>query len=485
MPQAASELMSHAAPAARSRTPPHAGTGQQASGGSFENLLDCTPTPASEQTVPVTGRTPQQGDKSAAAPPAKQGQAGAASGDAAQPEQAVPGVEAPDPGKVVGNGQTADTSAGVISDDTGKTVKSDKTENPRPPDRDRADNEDGTPPQDDGKAGVQPVGGSPMAAVVASAVASAVATPAQAGTPRAPEANPTDAAAGDAIKSALTPLSVLQTTHGPTAGSQTAGGKHQSPSNSAAVPRADATAPSAGIRTVETDGNAADDQAGNRKSIDAKASAPEHAEARDALHRLMSADASDTNNNNDSHAAAAKTLVQASTPLPTTTPAPQSASLPSPAPVQQAGPPAPLPVPVPLAGVPIAIAGKALAGKNHFEIRLDPPELGRIDVRLDVDKDGRITSHVIADRKDTLNLLQRDASGLQRALQDAGLKTADSGLQFSLRDQWSNGNAGQHSSGGHRRTEVIFPEETAPVSATAPRVYARFFSRAGGIDIRV
>ena len=47
---------------------------------------------------------------------------------------------------------------------------------------------------------------------------------------------------------------------------------------------------------------------------------------------------------------------------------------------------------------PIEIAGKALAGKNRFDIRLDPPELGRIEVRLDVDRDGHITSHMIADR---------------------------------------------------------------------------------------
>jgi flagellar hook-length control protein FliK len=33
---------------------------------------------------------------------------------------------------------------------------------------------------------------------------------------------------------------------------------------------------------------------------------------------------------------------------------------------------------IPVAGLAIEIAGKALAGKNRFEIRLDPPELGRI-----------------------------------------------------------------------------------------------------------
>lgn len=85
---------------------------------------------------------------------------------------------------------------------------------------------------------------------------------------------------------------------------------------------------------------------------------------------------------------------------------------------------------VPLSGVAIEIAGKAVAGKNRFEIRLDPPKLGRIEVRLDVDRDGNVTSRMTVDRPDTFNLLRRDAAGLERALQDAGLKTANNGPNF-------------------------------------------------------
>jgi flagellar hook-length control protein FliK len=76
---------------------------------------------------------------------------------------------------------------------------------------------------------------------------------------------------------------------------------------------------------------------------------------------------------------------------------------------------------------------QGLAGKNRFEIRLDPPELGRIEVRLDVDRDGNVTSRLTVERVETLDLLRRDAAGLERALQDGGLKTTDNGLQFSLR----------------------------------------------------
>ena len=90
---------------------------------------------------------------------------------------------------------------------------------------------------------------------------------------------------------------------------------------------------------------------------------------------------------------------------------------------------------MPLAGVPVEITSKALEGKNHFDIRLDPADLGRIHVHLKVDHDGNVVTHIAADRPDTLNLMQRDTSGLQRALQDAGLKTSDNSLQFSLSNQ--------------------------------------------------
>ncbi len=49
---------------------------------------------------------------------------------------------------------------------------------------------------------------------------------------------------------------------------------------------------------------------------------------------------------------------------------------------------------VPIAGLTVAIAARAQAGSNQFDIRLDPPELGRIDVRLDVGRDGQVTTHM-------------------------------------------------------------------------------------------
>jgi hypothetical protein len=156
---------------------------------------------------------------------------------------------------------------------------------------------------------------------------------------------------------------------------------------------------------------------------------------------------------------------------------------PAPANLATPAPPAAQAATVPLAGVAIEIAGQAMAGKNRFEIRLDPPELGRIEVRLDVDRDGQVTTRLIADRSDTLDLLRRDASGLERALQDAGLKTADNSLQFSLRDQTMGREQSNTSAPG--AAQIVVHDDALPVNDATQRNYSRLAGLRGGIDIRV
>ncbi len=86
----------------------------------------------------------------------------------------------------------------------------------------------------------------------------------------------------------------------------------------------------------------------------------------------------------------------------------------------------------------IQIAKNVDLGINRFQIRMDPPELGRIDVKLEIGKDGRITANLSVERPETLDLLQRDARALERALVDSGLNTDKNSLNFSLKDQSTN-----------------------------------------------
>jgi flagellar hook-length control protein FliK len=72
-------------------------------------------------------------------------------------------------------------------------------------------------------------------------------------------------------------------------------------------------------------------------------------------------------------------------------------------------------------------------GSRRMEIQLKPHELGRVDVRIDTDADGKSHVTVTADKRDTLDMLQRDARSLERALADAGLKADSNSLSFNLR----------------------------------------------------
>lgn len=139
---------------------------------------------------------------------------------------------------------------------------------------------------------------------------------------------------------------------------------------------------------------------------------------------------------------------------------------------------------VPLGGLAMQIVASAKSGKSRFEIRLDPAELGRIDVRIDVDRNGQVTSHLTVERPETLSMLRQDANQLQRALDNAGLSTGNGGLQFSLRDQSQSGQNNNGQPGPNAHHLIVNDEDSAP-AAMAGRSYGRTAGALGGVDIRV
>lgn len=146
-------------------------------------------------------------------------------------------------------------------------------------------------------------------------------------------------------------------------------------------------------------------------------------------------------------------------------------------------------VPVPLGAVAMTIGLRSLAGSNRFEISLDPKDLGRIDVNLDIDKDnGTVTAHLTVDRPETLALLQRDVGNLQQALSQAGFDSGDVGINLSLRsDTGSTGGNGAERDGGGSRDgrsgnggadlkEQRLSNDAVPL---------RMLRGLGGLDIRI
>jgi flagellar hook-length control protein FliK len=134
---------------------------------------------------------------------------------------------------------------------------------------------------------------------------------------------------------------------------------------------------------------------------------------------------------------------------------------------------------VPLSEIAVTIAAQARSGKSRFDIRLDPPELGRIDVQLNVDRSGNVSSRLIVERPETLDLIRRDALQLERALQDAGLNTGN-GMQFSLADQGFASRNGLIDYAVRAPLVAAVEEPVAPAS-----IYAAAAGHRGGLDITV
>jgi hypothetical protein len=87
-------------------------------------------------------------------------------------------------------------------------------------------------------------------------------------------------------------------------------------------------------------------------------------------------------------------------------------------------------------------------GNSRLTVSLHPAELGRVEVKLDIDKEKNVSATVIVDRPATLDLLRNDSKALERALQDAGLQTGSGSLSFNLRDgNGQNGSTAQNGTG--------------------------------------
>ena len=88
----------------------------------------------------------------------------------------------------------------------------------------------------------------------------------------------------------------------------------------------------------------------------------------------------------------------------------------------------------------MAILKQTGNGLNSFKLSLKPAELGQVNIRMDFQADGKVTTAVIVDNDRTLALLQRDQGALSRALENAGFNMSGNDLNFTLKKQQHNQN---------------------------------------------
>ncbi len=89
--------------------------------------------------------------------------------------------------------------------------------------------------------------------------------------------------------------------------------------------------------------------------------------------------------------------------------------------------------------VAMQIAKAVQNGTDRISIRLNPAELGRVDIKLEISQTGLVAATITVDRPETLEMLRADSRSLEQALIDAGLDANRENLNFSLRDQGQNG----------------------------------------------
>jgi len=122
-------------------------------------------------------------------------------------------------------------------------------------------------------------------------------------------------------------------------------------------------------------------------------------------------------------------------------------------------------------------------GNTSFELRLDPAELGRVEVRMEVTRDHRVTAVITADNPQALTELARHSRELEQQLQSAGLQLGENGLSFDLR-QGSQGDdardANANARGGNGEEAL---SEQQPAQVARPIGYERW--RGVRVDMRV
>ncbi|MBI1327371.1 MAG: hypothetical protein GC136_06970 [Alphaproteobacteria bacterium] len=110
-------------------------------------------------------------------------------------------------------------------------------------------------------------------------------------------------------------------------------------------------------------------------------------------------------------------------------------------------------------------------GEKSITVQLDPPDLGRIHVQLRQDASEKLHVHLIAERPETLALLQRDAQFLEMALGKHGLSANAGNLEFSLGNNGSLFHGGSDDGRNQRSAHKTASVEAGLAVESRPDVY--------------
>jgi flagellar hook-length control protein FliK len=130
---------------------------------------------------------------------------------------------------------------------------------------------------------------------------------------------------------------------------------------------------------------------------------------------------------------------------------------------------------------------RKLEGRStRFEIALRPDELGRVDVKLDIDAEGRLAARLAFDNPVAATDLRGRVDDLRRQLEAAGFQLADDAFEFTERDSGSSAfDRGQDSRHGQSRAFAAAARLNADIDMAQPPQWLALSLSPSGVDMKV
>lgn len=130
---------------------------------------------------------------------------------------------------------------------------------------------------------------------------------------------------------------------------------------------------------------------------------------------------------------------------------------------------------------------RKLEGRStRFEMALTPDDLGRVDVKLDIDSEGRLAARLAFDNPAAATDLRGRADELRRELEDAGFHLADDAFEFAERDSGSSSfDRGQNARDGQNRAFAAASRLNAEIDVAQPPRWMALTLSPAGVDLKV
>lgn len=133
---------------------------------------------------------------------------------------------------------------------------------------------------------------------------------------------------------------------------------------------------------------------------------------------------------------------------------------------------------------------RKLDGRStKFEMALTPDDLGRVDVKLEIDAEGRLAARMAFDNPAAAADLRGRADELRRQLQDAGFHVPDDAFEFAERDSGSSAfDRGSSDHNDNQRQNRAFSAASrlnAEIDAAQPPRWMSLSLSPSGVDLKV